>query len=387
MTTIDKTSKRYKDYLTMRKEFKEPVKFKGCPDAMKFLGYGTVKLAEVAPISREFHDGVRVDGVDDASVRTFMNHLEDGSYDPTADLVDPPCVVALPKNSAAYKDGYRYRMSDGFTRCEAHRRLDMETMEVAFIEFHDAEGETAAYWMLAFMIEKNDPKKRPYHSVTSTEQDQLQQARLLITTSMNSNPPKTLDELKVVKDNALRLTGIRKNAEKTKVWDYAVNLFNTHNPDNALVDIVHPYTSRAKATHINELCKVRGIDDDDVLKRNFSWEDAMGSRYDFDQVDILMTIAMSTPTALKKKHIVGTISNADYQHKVKEGRARKSQMISFFVKKILRWAKWLENPKNRKLLESIPVLFFSQVSDDPEDGSIFTVDPKTGDAVTVMNRE
>lgn len=384
MSTIDKNSSRYKQYLAMRKEFKEPVKFKACAEAMTFLGYGTVKLSEIAPISREFHDGVRIDGVDDTSVRSFMMNIEDGSYDPVADMVDPPCVVALPKDSAAYKKGYRYRMSDGFTRCEAHRRLKMKTMEVAFVEFHDANGQTAEYWMLAFMIEKNDESQSRFHRKASNEKDQIQQARLLITNAMKHNPASDLDELKVIFKDAIRFASIRKKAAKEEVWTFAINLFNKKNPDDALGDIVHPYTKQSVAEHVHALCMVENIDISDVLTRKITHGDPLGSRFDFDQVNYLINIGMEDAKSLKNKRIVATVTECDYQHEVKETRALKSDMITFFIDRHLAQAEWLR--KNRKLVEAVPVLFMSQTSDDPEEGSIFTVDPDTGDADTIMNQ-
>jgi hypothetical protein len=383
MTTIDKNNKEYQHYLTLRKKFKKPVKFKACPEAMNFLGYGTVKLSEVAPISREFTDGVRIDGVDDSSVRTFMDHIQNGTYDPIADIIDPPCVVAIPKNTSAYKKGYRYRMSDGFTRCEAHRRLKAETMEVAFIEFKEARGESANYWMIAFMIEKNDETQSTYHRKSSNPADQVQQARLLITDSMKNNPPIDLEDLKAIFKDAIKLSRIRKKSLKEDVWIFAINLFNKKNPNDTLGDIVHPYTKQSIAEHVHDLCTVEGIQLTDVLTRKIDKEDRMASRFDFDQVDYLINIGMENPKSLKDKRIVGVIVGADYQHEVKEARARKSCMISFYIDRFLKQAEWLK--KNRKLVEEIPVLFLSQTSDDPTEGSIFTVDPNTGNAVTVKN--
>jgi hypothetical protein len=373
MSTIDTSSKRYQEYLAMQKEFKKPVGFLACPEAMEFDKFDTIPLSLIAPLSRETHNGVRVKGVDDRSVQQFMYRIQNGMYDPITE--DPPCVVPLPKNSPLYKEGYRYRMADGNTRREAHVRLNLSTMFVAIIRFTDARNKTAKFWLYSFMSEKNDPTKTKHHRLPSSDEDKEQQARLLIAESTNV----TYESLKEEADTIIDMLGIKIKSQRDTIYQVVLHAAQQHNP-KIYADIVLPYTKQHRDTHVKQFCKEIGVAEDDVLIRDFYKNDDMCSRFDFDQFDRLMREGMEDINSLSSMCIVGTTKECKDSDEVKEVRKLKTQLISRFIEWIDERYHWLQVKKNRDTLTSVPVYWLSQTADDPQVGSIFTVDSKTGAA-------
>jgi hypothetical protein len=373
MSTIDTSSKRYQEYLAMQKEFKKPVGFLACPEAMEFHKFDTIPLSLIAPLSRETHNGVRVKGVDDGSVQQFMHRIQNDMYDPITE--DPPCVVPLPRNSPLYKEGYRYRMADGNTRREAHVRLNLSTMFVAIIKFKDARNKTAKFWLYSFMAEKNNPTKTKHHRLPSSDEDKVQQAKILIAESTNV----TYESVKELVDNLIDQLGVRTKAHREVVYDAAIRGIQQNNP-KIYADIVLPYTKQTRDTHVKQFCKDNGITKDDVLVRNFYKDDDMCSRFDFDQFDRLLREGMEDINSLSSMCIVGTTTNCKDSDEVKETRRLKAKLIPHFIEWVWERYHWLKVKKNRDALMNVSVYWLSQTADDPPVGSIFTVDSKTGSA-------
>jgi hypothetical protein len=128
-------------------EYRTPVTFLGCPDALKVIEYVCIDSNLIAPTDPEMHNGVRIGGIDQTSVNEFKRRIEAGSYDPFYE--EPPCVTLLPKNHPLYKKGYRYQKADGHHRIEAHIQLGIQMVEVAIVEFLPANNQTAEFWRIA----------------------------------------------------------------------------------------------------------------------------------------------------------------------------------------------------------------------------------------------
>lgn len=383
MSTSNKTNKKHMDYFTLNRP---AVTFKACPEAMEFIRFDTIDLSLIAPLSKETHNGVRVKGPSDWSVNRFMDLITLGAYDPIKHA--PPCVIPLPKSSSLYKEGYRYRMGDGHTRRDAHFRLGLDKMDVAVVKFKSVHGVPSDYWMYTFMLEKNTEEGSDYQQEYATSQDKIQTAKLLLAQALKGRAIPSYDELKELVAIVIRHTVMRKKKEKKAAMDIAVSMVRDMQNGNTdtLGDIVLPYTNQRIADQVKKFCKAKGVEPENVLTRKFNKNDVMGSRFDFDQFIYLVKLGMANPDFLKDMYIVGTVVDCDYASEVKDTRKRKNNMLPFFTDYILTIAQWLSVPKNRKLLESVGIFWTAQTADDPAEGSIFNINPKTGDAKTVISR-
>lgn len=373
----------HEEYLRLRKKFRVVPTFIACPEAMEIIRFETIDLSLIAPVTPETHDGVRVNGVNQESVNEFKSRIEDGLYDPIGE--EPPCVTPLLKGDTVYRKGYRYRMVDGHTRREAHVQLDLETIDVAVVKFHDARGESAEYWRLVFMAEKNNPKKRKFHSQPTTPKDEEQIA--LLVTAAASKKVNTTEETaddssyKYVEQKTQEIAndlGITSTSGVTSIRDSVVRSVAKNDP-NVLKYVVHHYTSYYVGKYKDIFCDEYGYDSSNLIDRPFYKEDDMRSRDDYNSFKKLLDAAMDNLENLKEMAFFGrTGPDCKNDKDVYIARKRKVKLVQSMIDYIDEAHKWLSVKKNRTALLNVPYYWMAQTYGDGEVGELFNIDPTTG---------
>lgn len=388
MATTNKShDKDYEEFMRLRRKYRVVPNFEACSDAFEVLRFDTIDLSLIAPITPETHDGVRVNGVSQHSVNEFKSRIEDGLYDPIGE--EPPCITELPKDSSAYRKGYRYRMADGHTRREAHVQLDMETIEVAVVKFHDACGESADYWRLVFMAEKNNPKKRKFHQEPTSAKDE-EQIAMLVTAAAS----KKVDTTSVGEEDASYKYVEKRTAEIAKdlgivsvsgiasIRDSVVRAVAKNDP-NVLKYVVHHYTDYYVTKYTDTFCEEYGYESDNVIVRPFYKKDEMLSRDDYNNFKFITEVAMDNIDNLKDMAFLGrTGPDCKTEGDVYIARKRKTKLIPSMIDWIDEMHKFYSVKKNRDAVLNMPMYWMSQTYNDAEVGEAFKVNPTTGKMLT-----
>lgn len=384
------TTKEYEQYLRLQRKFRTTPTFIACPEAMEVVGFDTIDLSLIAPVTPETHDGVRVNGVSQDSVNEFKFRIENGMYDPITE--EPPCVMELPKDSSAYRKGYRYRMVDGHTRREAHVQLGLDTIEVAILKFHDVRNESAEYWRLVFMAEKNNPKLRKFHSQPTNSADEEQIAKL-VTAAAAKNIEIQLSEDTVTEDESFKYVekktqeiakdlGITSVSGIASIRDSVVRSVAKNDP-NVLKYVVHHYTTYYVNKYMDDFCDKYGYDSSNIIERPFYLKDVMCSRDDFTNFKKLIDAGMDDIDNLKEMAFFGrTGPDCKSERDVYMARKRKMKLVQSMIDYIEKMYQWLSVEKNRTALLNVPYYWMSQTYGDAEVGEVFKVDPTTGKMVT-----
>lgn len=348
-------------------EYRTPVTFLGCPEALRIIRYERIDASLIAPTDPEMHNGVRIGGIDQPSVNEFKRRIEAGSYDPF--IEEPPCVTLLPKNHPLYKKGYRYQKADGHHRVEAHIQLGIDMIEVAVVEFLPARGENAEFWRIAFMIEKNDPKKGRFHRKASTNEDLEQSQSLLLAHA--SIPEITLTKKNEEDDAALRkIAEAEERAQKyadlmgitavSKIRDIKNSILRAANDPNVDKHVVHYYTEHFWKKHIAEVCADHNIDSDNLLTRPYYRMDDDCSRDDYTQFIRLMRAGMEDTDNLKGMAFFGEVKDCPLDADVYATRRRKSRLVENMINYIREMNDWLSNEHNRKAIMAVPMYWLTQ---------------------------
>lgn len=373
-------------------EYRTPVTFLGCPEALRIIRYERIDTSLIAPNDPEIHNGVRIGGIDQSSVNDFKQRIEAGSYDPFID--EPPCVTFLPKNHKLYKKGYRYQKSDGHHRIEAHLQLGIDMVEVAIVEFLPARGETAEFWRIAFMIEKNDPKKGRFHRKASTNED-LEKAQSLllayasipeITIKKNNEDDAALRKIADAEERAQNYAKLMGITAVSKIRDIKNSILRAANDPNVDKHVVHYYTEHYWKKHITELCTDHNIDPDNLLTRPYYRMDDDCSRDDYTQFIRLIRAGMENVDNLKHMAFFGEVKDCPLDVDVYATRRRKSRLVDNMINFIREMNDWLSNERNRKAIQAVQMYWLTQTFAETKKlgtGYAGPVDPITGQVTAI----
>jgi hypothetical protein len=283
-------------------------------------------------------------------------------------------------------------MVDGHTRREAHVQLDLETIDVAVVKFHDARGESAEYWRLVFMAEKNNPKKRKFHSQPTTPKDE-EQIALLVTAAASKKvdivpaQEETPDDAsyKYVEQKTQEIAndlGITSTSGVASIRDSVVRSVAKNDP-NVLKYVVHHYTTYYIGKYKDTFCDEYGYDSGNLIDRPFYKEDDMRSRDDYNSFKKLLDAGMDSLDNLKEMAFFGrTGPDCKNDKDVYIARKRKVKLVQSMIDYIEEVHTWLSVKKNRTALLNVPFYWMAQTYGDGEVGELFTVDPTTGKRVT-----
>jgi len=389
MTNTKKFDSRLRfEELRKLPENRTPVTFLGCPTALKVVKYDCIDMNRIAPTDPELHNGVRIGGIDQMSVNEFVRRIEAGSYDPF--IEEPPCVTLLPKTHPMYKEGYRYQTADGHHRIEAHIQLSINKIEVAIIEFLPMQGETSEFWRIAFMIEKNDPKKGRFHRKASTNEDLEQAKNLLLataTTKVIDTPTEQDGEYVKTKlriaTEAQKLADLLGVSAVSQIRDIEESLFRAaaNNDSDIMKHVVHYYSDYHWNKHIVEVCTKHSLHPDNLLVRPYYRKDADCSRDDYNQFIQLVTEGMKDIDNLKGMAMFGQVRDCTTDKDVYATRKRKLLLVDNMVKYIEQLHTWLNVKRNYKAITAVPMYFLTQTYTETKKygtGYVGTVDSDTG---------
>jgi hypothetical protein len=373
-------------------EYRTPVTFLGCPEALRIIKYERIDVSLIAPTDPELHNGVRVGVIDQSSVNDFKRRIEAGSYDPF--IEEPPCVTLLSKNHKLYKKGYRYQKSDGHHRVEAHIQLGIDMIEVAIVEFLPARGEKAEFWRIAFMIEKNDPKKGRFHRKASTNED-LEQAQSLllahasipeITVKKNDENDAALRKIAEAEERAKNYANLMGMTAVSKIRDIKNSILRAANDPDVDKHLVHYYTEHYWKKHITELCTEHNIDSDNLLVRPYYRMDDDCSRDDYTQFIRLIRAGMENVDNLKYMAFLGEVKDCPLDVDVYATRRRKSRLVENMINFIREMNEWLSNERNRKAIQAVQMYWLTQTFTETKKlgtGYAGPVDPITGQVAVI----
>jgi hypothetical protein len=348
-----------------------PIRFKKCPEAMKFIRYDLINLSDIAPESEDAHNSARDGGVDQAAVNVWVQKIKNGEYDTTR--WNPPVVVKLARNS----EGYRYRLLEGHHRRQAFLQMgNDEPFYVAVVEFRDYGALTAVEWQEIFMLDCNDPTVAEYYSKPCSDADKLKTMRSIaqgmakrFTDDLTTTQERDLIEVCV--KELMQLTNTT-----TKKFRNAASRYVMEVLDDGATDVkklmVHHHLKPAVNAMVKEYCDRVGISRKNVITREFTYGDELTSRFDFDQYRPLIREAIiHGRDVLKNRVIVGQLVNNNATKpldptEVVQERARKSSYLWECIKQVGREFRWLCVKKNREALRNIKILWVPQLHDDPK---------------------
>ena len=141
--------------------------------------------------------------------------------------------------------------------------------------------------------------------------------------------------------------------------------------------MVHHHLKATVNAKVKEYCNRMGIDRRDVITREITIGDELGSRFDNDQYRQLIRDAMEHGRdVLKTRCIVGQLVNNDASKplspaEVIQERGRKSSYLWVCIKQVAREFRWLCVKKNREALRNVKIFWIAQLHNDPQD--LFTV--------------
>lgn len=383
MPTKTTTDKQYKQWMELNEKFGPRSTFEKCPAAMEWLRFDTIELTLIVPEGLDADNGVRAAGIDQESVNAWKRRIESHKYNPIK--YEPPVVMELAPSSAQYKKGYRYRLLDGHHRREALAQLGIESLRVQVVQFHAHDGQSAEYWRIAFMAEKNDPENDEFFRLPSNPDDKKQTAKLLVAASYTKNDEDESDAAHVQMEEAKRRAaqiakdlGITTKREKEEILETVLNAHAEQNADIRKL-IVRTYVDYQMKKQLNALCKTKKLSPDSGLVRKYYLGDPFCSRFDYDQVSKLLDTGMTNIADLKRMYLVGQVTHTTTMtaDDVVRERKRKVNMVEEFITFIQQAAEWLAVEKNRTAICNVPFYWAPQVVEDGDAG-MFQINPKTG---------
>lgn len=384
MPTKTTTDKQYALWMELNEKFAPRSTFTKCPAAMEWIRFDTIDLALIVPEGLDADNGVRAAGINQESVNAWKRRIESNKYNPIKH--EPPVVSELAPTSAMYKKGYRYRLLDGHHRREALAQLGVESLRVQVVQFHAHDGQSAEYWRIAFMAEKNDPENDEFFRLPSNPDDKKQTAKLLVAASYTPQDESATDAAHLQMEEAKRRAaqiakdlGVTTKREKEEILETVLSAHAEKNSDIRKL-IVRSYVDYQMNKQVTTLCKSKKLVAEDALVRKYYVGDPFCSRFDYDQVSKLLAAGMTNPADLKHMFLVGQVTKKDSMptaDEVVRERKRKINMVDEFITFIQNAAEWLQVDKNRAAVRNVPFYWVPQVVEDGDTGP-FQINPKTG---------